>query len=598
MKIRKEIIINSAINEVRVAITEDGHLAEYFIELPEKEKLLGNIYYGKVSKVATGINAAFVDIGMHQDAFLHFSDVDDTNLYNNFDTDDDVNEETEIANPENKNNENPQNENDANPKDKTKSKKKKKNTTSDVTSEVDENLELTQTNTELASSNLNSSNLSMNANLNINAKIGEITKEFAIFSTKSSGDVIINLQQQKEILVQVTREPYAHKGMRVTTKIALPGRYVVMLPFEKMIGISRKIKSDSERRRLKRLAKNALPEGFGCIIRTASVGKSEEELNQDWENLVTTWKEVEKKIEKAKKRQTPMLVYQDMLLAASVIRDFFKNDITRVIVDSSKMYQNIIDYLKVAESRLVKKVELYKGITPIFEALGIEKELARTTKRTLSLSNGGDIVIDKTEALTVIDVNTGKANDSEQERNAIRTNFEAAREIARQLRLRDIGGIIVIDFIDMSSEESRRQLFLEMQQAIRFDRAKIVLYPLTPLGLMQITRQRINQNLGEKTSNTCPTCHGSGRILSKASLLNSIEKWLKNYIKSSNEFAINLIVHPQIAEFLTEGNFSVISRLMIKYFTKIHVMQTDSISIDKFRVVSVRKQKDITNDYM
>ena len=589
MKIRKEIIINSAINEVRVAITEDGHLAEFFIELPEKEKLLGNIYYGKVSKVATGINAAFIDIGTHQDAFLHFSDVDETNLYNSFDIEDDVNEDADLLNSENKNNSIPQNEVEEKPKEKSKSKKKKKNDTN----EIEENSELTKNDTDITSSkNVDSSDL------DIDSKIGEITKEFAIFSTKNSGDVIINLQQQKEILVQVTREPYAHKGMRVTTKIALPGRYVVMLPFEKMIGISRKIKSESERKRLKRLAKNALPKGFGCIIRTASVGKSEEELNQDWANLVTTWKEVEQKIEKAKKKQTPMLVYQDMLLAASIIRDLFKNDIARVIVDSSKMYQNIIDYLKIAELRLVKKVELYKGVTPIFEALGIEKELARTTKRTLSLSNGGDIVIDKTEALTVIDVNTGKANDSEQERNAIRTNFEAAREIARQLRLRDIGGIIVVDFIDMANEENRRSLFLEMQQAIRFDRAKIVLYPLTPLGLMQITRQRINQNLVEKTSNSCPTCHGSGRILSKAALLNSIEKWLKNYIKNTNEFAINLIVHPQIAEYLTEGNFSVISRLMIKYFTKIHVMQTDSINIDKFRVVSVRKQKDITNDYM
>ncbi len=543
---RKEIIINSSINEVRVAITEDGHLAELHIEHPEKEKLLGNVYYGKVNKVVTGINAAFIDIGMQQDAFLHFSDFEDS-----------------------------------------------QNSSFDNSDEYDDYI-----NSNDSDENTNETDDVANASINKPKDVGRITKELAVFSTKSSGDIVIDLQEQKEILVQVVREAYSHKGMKVATKIAIPGRYVVLLPFEKMIGISKKIRNRNERRRLRKLAKKALPEGFGCIIRTASVGKAATELINDWETLLITWSEIEKKIEQARKQQTPMLVYQDMLLADSIIRDFFKDDISRVVLDSKIMFQNVVDYLKANAPNLVNKVELYTGTSPIFEILGIEKELARTHKRTVTLSSGGDIVIDKTEALTVIDVNSGRSNEKEQEKNALKNNLEAAREIAKQLRLRDIGGIIIIDFIDMQSEAHKRQLLNEVRNAIRPDKAKVVAYPLTQLGLMQITRQRINQNLGEKVSSICPTCAGSGRIASKSTLLNSIEKWLKTFRQSSNEFKITLLVHPEIAEYLTEGNMPIISRLMIKYFAKITVQQNDSISIDKFRFISNRKQKDITQEYL
>lgn len=224
---RKEIIINSVINEVRIAITEEGHLAEYFIEYPEKEKLLGNVYYGKVSKIATGINAAFVDIGLNQDAFLHFSDVEDNSEYNKLygtDSDDDGDDIDTLGD------------------------------------DADDNVP------DDANSKSNNE---------------QTIPEFAIFSTKSSGDVVINLKENSDVLVQVVREPYSHKGMKVSTKIAIPGHYVVLLPFEKTIGISRKIRHDSERRRLRQIARRKLPRGMGCIIRTASVGKDENELIND-----------------------------------------------------------------------------------------------------------------------------------------------------------------------------------------------------------------------------------------------------------------------------------------------------------------------------
>ncbi len=546
---RKEIIINSAINELRIAITEDGHLAEYFIELPEREKVLGNVYYGKISKVVQGIGAAFIDVGRGQDAFLSFSDVDDSYAYSTDEDEDKID---------------------------------KKNYGID-----EEDFEIDKDEDEdTANNNLTDGN-------EVNVK-----QTLAVFSTRYSGDILLNLQPGKEILVQAVREPYGRKGIRVSTEIAIPGRYVVLLPFEKSIAISKKIYNTPEKKRLRRIARSILPEGFGCIIRTASLNRKDGELLDDWYNVITNWKKIEQKIQLARMTQTPSLVYQDMTLATSIIRDYFTKNISRVIVDSSKLYNTIISYLEMADPKSISKIEYYKGSKPIFEVFSIEKELARTNKRTLSLPSGGDIVIDRTEALTVIDVNSGRSNDSDREKNAFQTNLEAALEVSKQLRLRDIGGIIVVDFIDMMNEYNKNRLYREMIQLIKYDRAKIIIYPITQLGLMQITRQRMQLNLADKVSTNCPTCHGTGRIVSNSTLLNSIEKWLKKYTSKKNDFKLELLVHPQVAEFLTEGDYPISTKLMLKYFVKLIILQVDTLPIDSFKMYSVRTKKDITNDYM
>ena len=287
----------------------------------------------------------------------------------------------------------------------------------------------------------------------------------------------------------------------------------------------------------------------------------------------------------------------DFLHAGDVI-DLFDQDVKLLAVDSKKLHKEIINYLKVNSPHLIEKVELYNGDRPIFEAFGIEKELAKTFRRTVNLPSGGDVVFDHTEAMHVIDVNSGRSNETDQEKNAFKTNIEAANEIARQIRLRDLSGMIIIDFIDMQQENNKKKLFQEMTRLLAKDRAKTVCFPLTQLGLMQITRQRINQNLEEKTSEICHVCNGTGRIISKAVLINTIERWLKNFRKNSREFKLILQVHPNIATYITEGTFSIISRLMLKYFVKITVQQSDTIGIDKFRFISVRKDKDITNEFM
>ncbi len=478
---KKEIIINSTLNEVRIAITEDGSLAEFFIEMPDKEKSIGNVYYGRVNKIVQGINAAFVDIGLAQDAFLHFSDVDES--LENIVTDED-------------------DEDDGIP--------------GDIFEDIED-------------PNYDSDYSAAAVALRKTKYIGKSNSDpnKATFRTKRSGNINIHLEEGQNILVQVVREAYSSKGVRVSTKIAIPGRYTVFLPFDSMIGVSKKIGTYQERKRLRFLARTSLPEGSGCIIRTAAFGKNEDELKLDWESLAKIWRDVEEKVKKA---EGPKLVYQDMQLATSVIRDLFTHDVTRVVVDSKKLFKEITSYLRWASPNLVKKIELYDNPRPVFDAFGVEKELETTYKRKVPLSSGGSIVIDQTEAMTVIDVNTGRAmTDKQQEKNAIKTNLEALKEIARQIRLRDLSGIILVDFIDVSQDQNRKKIFNEMKKETRRDRSKTVIYPLTQLSLMQITRQRVNQNISEKTSETCPVCLGLGRIPSKAVVLNNIERWLKKF---------------------------------------------------------------------
>ena len=236
---------------------------------------------------------------------------------------------------------------------------------------------------------------------------------------------------------------------------------------------------------------------------------------------------------------------------------------------------------------------------PIFDKFGIEKELEQTYKRKLNLPSGGSIVIDKTEAMFVIDVNTGKSvSETVQEQNAYKTNLEAVKEIARQIRLRDMSGMILIDFIDMAGEVHRKKLYIAMKKALQKDRAKIVVYPLTRLGIMQITRQRINQYIQEKLTENCPVCNGRGKIASRAVLLSTIERWLKNFRSKSREFRLILEVHPYVADYLTEGTISKLSKLMIKFFVKIKLQQNDLLPIDHFKFYSQRRNVDITNEFI
>lgn len=541
---KKVILISSAINENRIAILEDGKLAEYFVETPDKEKYVGNIYLGRITRILPSLNAAFVDIGLKQNAFLHFSDVDERFRQIIWEED---NEST--ANGDNY------------------------SSSDSVIKEIDSLLD------------------------SLNGKNGKNRTN----KRKTENNVIhLNLQldikENQLIPVQVIREAFANKGVKVTTRISIPGRYLVLVPDFKIIGVSRKIHSPQERRRLRSIAAKITNKEFGCIIRTAAVGKDEDDFETDWLKLKLTWEKIQRKIANSKE---PTLLYKDMELTTSIIRDLFRDDVDKLVVDSKKLYKEIVEYLEDYSPEFIERVELYKGKTPLFDYYQIEKDIELTKQRKVPLPSGGSIIIDQTEAMFIIDVNSGKlVSEATQEINAFKTNMEAVNEIARQIRLRDLAGIIIVDFIDMHDPINKKKIYYAMRRAMKKDRAKAVVFPLTELSLMQITRQRINLNISEKVTEVCPLCKGLGRIPTKAEVMTQIERWLKNFKSKAKEFRLRLYVHPHVAEYLTEGNISKLTKLMLKYFVRIKLVIDESLPIDQFRFESVKYGKDITKEYL
>ncbi len=545
---KKEIIINATANEIRIAITEDNRLAELFVETPEKERMVGDIYLGKVAKVMPGIRAAFIDLGLKQDAFLHFSDIGSTfaeysALVGDEDSEVDVEEETD----------------------------------------EDENngmTNVTTTSTLVAPKPLLTNQATLTQ---IDEAKGERLK-------------IPDLKRGQDILVQITKEPVGRKGVRVTSEVSIPGRFLVLLPFDGKIGVSKRIQSFKEKRRLRRIIKNLLPSNFGVIIRTVAQEQDESVLKQDLENLLSTWKEIEKSI---KTEEAPALLYKDMATTSSVIRDLFTESVDRIVIDSKKLFKEIRSYVKSTSPDLVEKIELYKDKEPIFDVFGIEKEIATALSRKVWLKSGGYIIIEQTEAMLVVDVNSGRyAAKKEQELNSLRTNLEAAREICRQLRIRDIGGIIVIDFIDLEDEKNRKKVYDELRKEFKKDRAKVTVLPMTELGLIQITRQRIRQNILHSFSEPCPVCGGGGLVESKSSIVNHIERWIKRFKSESREFRLVLKVHPTLAQYLKEGTINRLVKMMVKYIVRIKLEEDETLQTSDFRFISIKQKKDITDQYI
>ena len=530
---KKEIIINGAANETRIAITEDGRLAELFVENPNKERMIGDIYLGRVAKVMPGIKAAFIDLGLGQDGFLHFSDIGSRfEEYQTMLGDDEEEEEEE----------------------------------------------------------------------KVVVEEGPAAREVRRDRPPRSAPPQhrppakdIHLEKGQEIIVQITKEPVAKKGVRVTSEVSLAGRYLVLLPFDGKIGISKKISAFKEKRRLRRIVQTLLPEGFGVIIRTVAEGKEEEALKTDLQDLIDTWRQIEKA---AKNEKPPALVYKDMATTSSVIRDLFSNEVARVVVDSKKLHKEIRAYINYTSPQLLEKIELHRDRAPIFDVYGIEKELETSLSRKVWLKSGGYLIIEQTEAMVVIDVNSGRyAAKREQEQNSLRTDLEAAREVCRQLRLRDIGGIIVCDFIDLEDEKNKRKVFEELKKEFRKDRAKVTVLPMTEFGLVQITRQRVRQNILHSFTEPCPACGGTGLVRSKTSTLNTLERWISRFRSEAREKRVVIKVHPELATVLRQGAISRARRIMLKYLVWLRIDPDASIPLGEFRCFSAKDGKDITDLY-
>jgi ribonuclease G len=406
---------------------------------------------------------------------------------------------------------------------------------------------------------------------------------------------IPKLEKGKEIIVQVTKEPVGNKGFRVTTRITLPGRFLVLLPFDNKIGVSKKIHDPRKRKRLRKIVRSIIPAGFGVVVRTVAANEDEGTIREELNRLLDTWKEIEQTI---KNEKAPALVYKDASTTSSVIRDLFNYEVSKIIVDSKKIYKQLRDYLNQVHPNLEDRIELYKGKEPIFNVFGIEPQLRIAMSRKVSLPSGGHIVIDQTEAMTVIDVNTGKyAASMHQEINSLKINLEAAREICRQVRLRDIGGIIIIDFIDLEEEKNKKKVFDELKKEFRKDRAKVSILPMTEFGLIQITRQRVRKSIFQRTRDVCPTCGGTGILISKESLLKDIEHWLRRFKLGKILPKVVLKINPFLENVILKGFFPRYIRWRIKFRIRLYVELDVSLKVDEFRFYDPVTGRDVTTDY-
>ncbi len=536
----KEIIITSSTSQNHVAITEEGNLVDFFVDHPEKRRMVGDVYLGKVARVLPGIRAAFIDIGMKHDAFLHFSDIGERTeaLQDMLDEDDDA-DETDEESPQSETSAEVQTTSESQPAE-TKPEREKE-------------------------------------------KPGQRERQ----STK--------LHKGEEILIQIIKEPVKDKGVRVTSSISIPGRFCVLLPLDNKVGVSKKIFEYRERKRLRRIARGIIPQSCGLIIRTAAKDQSEESLSADLKYLVKIWEDMQ---EDAKKEDPPTLLYKDLSTTISVIRDLFSPDVSKVFVDSKKLFKEIRNYVQFIQPALLERIELYKGEEPIFEAFKIDQQIKELMGRKVSLHSGGHIVIEHTEAMVVIDVNSGRyAAKKDQELNSLKTDLEAAREIVRQLRLRDIGGLIVVDFIDLEDDKNRKKIYDELKKEFKKDRAKTALLPMTEFGLAQITRERVRENILQSMNEACPYCGGTGYLTKKSNLIHEIEGWLKRYKLEGKGKALSLKVHPSLAEKMNEGIISTHMKLQIKYFIRLKIVEDQKLNPQSFHFLSTKTGDDITREY-
>ncbi len=357
------------------------------------------------------------------------------------------------------------------------------------------------------------------------------------------------LHQGQPLLVQINKEPIGTKGARVTTHITLPGRYLVLMPDVEYVGVSRRIENDKERERLKGIAEKARPKGMGLIVRTVAEGKDEDELVQDAKFLARLWKKIRGK---EKNASPPALLHRDLGLIERMIRDILSSEVDRFVIDSKNEYERVLDLVEIISPELKNRIELFNlRDGNIFDAYGIEQEIEKATKRKIWLKCGGYIVIDRTEALTAIDVNTGKyVGSTSLASTVLKTNLDAAVEIARQIRLRNIGGIIVIDFIDMDTTADQDKVLGALEEALKKDRVKANILGITQLGLVEMTRKKSAQGLEDMMFRLCPCCEGKGKVLSEETMSKKVEREIRKVLKHSVIEALLIEVHPSVAGLL------------------------------------------------
>ncbi|HET7599459.1 MAG TPA: Rne/Rng family ribonuclease [Gemmatimonadales bacterium] len=566
---KREILINGSQRETRVAILEDDRLAELLVDRPDHRRTVGDIYLGRVEAVLPGIQAAFVDIGQEKSAFLHASDL----LEPDEDEEpDDEDEEDEPAVAE----------------------------ASEAAAETPapeaggERREWRGRDRRRRGRGPGGNGATREA-----AASGERNevRQREIGPRRQLPNIADVLKKGQTLPVQVTKEPISTKGCRVTAQISLPGRFLVYMPYGSKVGVSRKIENKEQRARLREMVSKLLPkDAGGVIVRTVAEGVTEEHFRREIDSLLNQWKRVNRK--KTFIRRAPALLQRETSLTRGLIRDVFSSKVDALWVDSRELYNEIEQYLSQVDPELLSRVHLYAEPTPLFDKFDIESEIRDLFKARVELPTGGSLVIQPTEALVSIDVNTGRyTGKKDPEKTILRTNLEAAREVARQIRLRDIGGIIVCDFIDMESRSNRDKVLQELRTHLGRDRARTKALAVSELGLVEMTRQRVRPSLWHSMTTECPTCAGLGRVFTPEVVARRLERSLKRAGHERREQHLSVRLHPEVALYLLEEEPKLLQTLTKLTGIELELRDDPMMRLDEFRLMSRPAGRDVTELY-
>ncbi|HUG26706.1 MAG TPA: Rne/Rng family ribonuclease [Gemmatimonadales bacterium] len=541
---KREILINGGQRETRVAILEDDRLVELLVDRPDHRRIVGDIYLGRVEAVLPGIQAAFVDIGLEKSAFLHASD-----LLEPEDVDDAGDEdEADLAH-------------------------------ADAAGE--------------AAGVATADRPEKNGNGNGRTE----PRQREVGGRRAIPDIADILKKGQTLPVQVTKEPISTKGCRVTAQISIPGRFLVYMPYASRVGVSRKIESREQRAKLREMVTRLLPEGAGgVIVRTVAEGVTEESFEREITSLLNQWRKLKRK--QLYVRRPPALLQRETSLTRSLIRDVFSDKVDALHVDSRELHNEVESYLQAIDPDLMSRVHLYEETAPLFDRFGIEGEIKDLFRARVELPTGGSLVIQQTEALVAIDVNTGRyTGKKDPEKTILRTNIDAAREIARQLRLRDLGGIIICDFIDMETRVNRDKVLQELRTHLGRDRARTKALAVSDLGLVEMTRQRVRPSLWASMTADCPTCAGSGRVFTPEVVARRLERSLRRVAHERREKALAVRLHPEVALYLLEDEPKLLGQLARLTGMEIELRDDPMMHLDEFRLMSRPAGRDVTELY-
>lgn len=595
-----ELVINATLPEVRVALLEDGEISDLSIEYEKNKSIVGNVYKGRIVRVLPGMQAAFVDIGLERAAFLYVGDIV-------YEAEEDEEEEERDVAPASSGPTVPTEVGDTNQEEENAVPlefdaaeilaeknlaplEEIDNKTVPSEDENSESLEGEEPGMDAMEqgegAEADESQPRVAQQPQRDRRHGQRNHRHRRGSRNRPHRPRLNIQdvvkEGQDIVVQVAKEPMGTKGARLTCHISLPGRHVVLMPTVDHVGVSRKIASSEERRRLRSIVDELRPPGMGIIVRTVAAEQTNEQLTNEINYLLNLWATIKKK---ADTQKAPYCLNEDLNVVLKTVRDFFTDDIYRLVVDSPRVHSYVVEFAEQFAPHLVNRVVRYTGKDPIFDAYGIESEIVRALNRKVWLKSGGYLIIDQTEALTVIDVNTGKfIGKKNLEETILKTNMEAVKEVAYQLRLRNAGGIIIIDLIDMEKSSHREKVYRALEDALKKDKAKTNILRISELGLIQMTRKRTRESLNHILCEPCPYCHGKGFTKNLRTVCYDIFRELERAALEGGTVGARVIAHPEVVDTLFQDERDTLDRLEERFSMKVSIQGDQTLHIEDFKV--------------